>query len=89
MYMYIITEGKVCTHVGTCCNALLACVLAFYRINVGRFFLPHMPMLVDVTVCFLPISCVCSIWVCQVAFELYRMCIHSTFILHVYPCIKH
>ena len=71
MYMYIIIVGKVCTHVKTCRNALLARILAFYRNNDGSFFLLHTPIQVDVTVCFWPISCVCSICICQVAFELY------------------
>ena len=61
MYMYIIIEGKVCTHVKAHCNTLLACFLAFYRNNVGRFFLPYTSMQVDVTTCFRPISSVCSI----------------------------
>ena len=75
MYMYIITEGKVCTRIKTRCNVVLAHVLAFYRNNVGRIFLLHMPIQVDVTTCFQPISCMCSICVCQVVFELY--CINA------------
>ena len=71
MYMYIITEGKVCTCVKTRCNAFLARILVFYRNNVGRFFLPHTPLRVEVITCFWPISCMWSICVCQVAFELY------------------
>ena len=72
MYMYIITEGKICIRMKTHCNALLACILAFYRNNVGRFLLLHTPIWVDVTTCFQPISCVCFIRVCQVTFELYH-----------------
>ena len=72
MYMYIITEGKVCTRMKTHCNAFLACILAFYRNNVGRFLLLHTPIWVDVTICFQPISYVCSICMCQVTFELYH-----------------
>ena len=60
MYMYMITEDKVCTHVKTRCNALFDCVLGFYRNNVGRLFLLRMPIWVDVTACFWPISCVYS-----------------------------
>ena len=52
LHVYIIIEGKVCTRVKTRCNAFLARVLAFYRNNVGRFFLPLTPIQVDVTKCF-------------------------------------
>ena len=62
----------------TCCNTLLACVLVFYQNNVGRFFLPHTAIWVDVTMCFWPISCVCSVCMCQVAFELYHSSAHGT-----------
>ena len=72
MYMYIITEGKVCTRKKTHCKALLACIVIFHGNNVGRLFLPHTPIRIDVTACFRPISYVCSIRVCQVVFELYR-----------------
>ena len=36
MYMYIITEGKVCTCMKTHCNVLLACVL-FTEIMLAGF----------------------------------------------------
>ena len=62
----------------TCCNTLLAYVLVFYQNNLGRFFLPHTAIRVDVTTCFRPISCVCSVCMCQVAFELYHSSAHGT-----------
>ena len=64
--VYIIYEKKVCTCITSHCNSLVTHVLAFYRNNVSRFFLPHMPIRVDVTACFQPIRCVCCIRVCQV-----------------------
>ena len=70
MYVYVhnhYRKQKVCTRVKTHINALVVHVLAFYRNNIGRFFLPRMPILVDVTACFRPISCMCSIRMCQVA----------------------
>ena len=81
MYMYIITEGKVCTHMKTRCNSLLTRILAFYKTNVGRFLLLHMPLQVDLTTCFQPISCVCTICVCQIAFELHRIFVNHKVLL--------
>ena len=42
------------------------------KVNVGRFSFPHTPVWVDKTAYSQPISCVCAIHVCQVAFKLYH-----------------
>ena len=72
MYMYIITEGKVCIYAKTHCKCPLGQYSCLLNNNIGRFYFQHMPIRVNITVCFWPISCMCSICVCQVAFELYH-----------------
>ena len=91
MYVYVHNHWRkstyICTCVNTRCNALLAYILSFYKNNVGRFYLLHTPIWVDVTACFRPISCMCSICVCQVAFELYRIMNLKNLNLCRYICI--
>ena len=45
--MYIITEGEVCAHVKTHCNALLAHILAFTEIKLAGFLTAHTNMHYD------------------------------------------
>ena len=50
------------------CSVLLAHILAFKN-NIARCFFLHTPVQ---ALCSLPISCMCSTRMCQVAFEVYR-----------------
>ena len=59
----------------TCMNIRLMPCSCLLKINFGRYYFPHTPIRVDKTVCFQLISCVCSIRMCEVSFELYCMCV--------------
>ena len=60
-------------------NSFLACVLAFCQ-----GFLLHMPIQVDKTTYFQPISCMYSIRICQVALELYCSYVYEELISVIY-----